>query len=119
MSAVLRSSLPKTATLTLLLVLLATVALAQESPAAVTEAQVAIYQLGVETGCKHAGRRRGDPPELVDSLCNCVIQTLKDNVTFSEWQQAYYYSSKRLDRQEAQVLALHMPKIKTCKPNAL
>ena len=117
MSTVLR--LLKTANAILLFVPFVPPALAQESPEDVTEAQVTRYQLGVETGCKHAGRRRGDSPDLVDGVCNCVIRVLRENVAFSEWQRAYYFSIKRLDREEAQALAAHMPKVKMCKPNAL
>jgi hypothetical protein len=92
---------------------------AQETPSDVTEAQVLTYQLGMDTGCKHAGRRRGDPTDKVDAFCKCVMKTLKENASQAEWQQAYYFSRKRQDRDEAQTLAPHMPRIQMCKQNAL
>lgn len=94
-------------------------AFAQESPADVTASQIAIYQLGLEVGCKHAGRKRGDPPEQVDAVCNCASRVLKENASFSEWQEAYYYSRKRLRREESKMLAAHLPKLQACKENAL
>lgn len=103
----------------LALLLIVNITFAQEAPSDVTEAQVLIYQLGMDTGCKHAGRRRGDPTDKVDAFCNCVMKTLKDNASQAEWQQAYYFSQKRQDREEAQALASHMPRIKACKQNAL
>ena len=90
-------------------------AFAQESAAEVTADQVAIYQLGLEAACKRGGRKRGEAPEQVDAFCACSIRALKENASFSEWQQAYYYWRKRLNREASDMLAQHMPKIKACK----
>lgn len=91
---------------------------AQESPAEVTASQVALYQLGLEAACKHSGRKRGEPPELVDSACGCMTRVLKEDASFSEWQHAYYYRVKRLKREESGLLAAHMPRLQACKAEA-
>ena len=91
------------------------IALAQESASDVTADQVAIYQLGLEMACKRGGRKRGEPPEQVDAFCTCSIRVLKENASFSEWQQAYHYWRKRLSREASDMLAPHMPKIQACK----
>jgi len=88
---------------------------AQESPSEVTASQVAIYQLALETGCKNSGRRRGDSAEQVDAVCSCMMRVLKEDASFSEWQEAYYYSRKRLKREESSMLAAHLPKLQACK----
>ena len=98
--------------------LLVNTAFAQEIPEEVTESQVAVYQRGMDMGCKDAGRRRGDPAEKVDAFCNCVAGVLKENVTQSEWQQAYFYFRKRQEREEMRALSAHTAKIRTCKANA-
>ena len=94
-------------------------AFAQESPADVTPAQVAIFQIGLEAGCKRSGRRRGEAPEHVDAFCNCTLKVLKENASFAEWQQAVFQSRKRLSREESSaLLAPHAPKLDVCKAEA-
>ncbi len=93
-------------------------ALAIDAAGDVTDAQVAFYQLGIETGCKDTGRSKGDPTEKVDAFCSCVMRVLKDDVTFAEWQQAYFYSIKRQGREEMRVMGPHMSKTQTCRSNA-
>ena len=88
---------------------------AQESASDVTAAQVTLYQIGLETGCKRSGRRRGEPPEQVDAFCACSIRVLKENASFSEWQQAYFYWQKRLNREASDLLASYRPKLEACK----
>jgi hypothetical protein len=106
----------------LLVVLVFLAGCASQSPEGfreVSAAQVSFYQLGMETGCKDAGRRRSDPPERVETFCNCMMKTLKEHATQEEWQRAYFHSRKREDREEMQALAPHMPKVQACRANAL
>ena len=87
----------------------------QESAAEVTDAQVALYQVGLETRCRQAGRKRGEAPEQVDAFCTCTIRVLRENASYSEWQQAYYYWRKRLNREASALLAPYLPKLQACK----
>ena len=88
---------------------------AQEKAIEVTEAEVAFYQLGIETGCKDAGRRRGDPAEQVEGFCNCLMSLLKAELTFEEWQQASLFSRNRQEREEMEILRPHMAGIQECR----
>ena len=88
---------------------------AQESASEVTAAQVAIYQVGLETACRNGGRRRGEAPEQVDAFCACSIRVLKENASFAEWQQAYFYWRKRLNREASDLLDAYRPKLQACK----
>jgi hypothetical protein len=90
-------------------------AFAQETPAQVTDAQVDFYQRGIEAGCKDAGRRHGDPVEQVDSFCNCVVKTLKAEVTAMEWRQAYFHSVRHEADAEQTVMAPHMSHLGACR----
>ncbi|HNH88295.1 MAG TPA: hypothetical protein PLX46_02655 [Thiobacillaceae bacterium] len=105
--------------LLLLTTLISSTALALESPSDVTDSQVSFYQLGMETGCKDAGRRKGDAAEKVEAFCNCMMQALKDDLTFAEWQQAYFFSRNHQDHEEMQILGPHMRKVQRCRNNAL
>jgi hypothetical protein len=98
-----------------LLIVGSTGTLAQESAAQVTDEQIADYQLGLEIACMKTGQRRGDSEERAVAYCGCVMKTLRDSATRGEWQQAYYYFSKRMDREEVQALAAYTPKFKACR----
>lgn len=105
--------------LLLLTILSSSTALALENPSEVTDSQVSFYQLGMETGCKDAGRKKGDDAEKVDVFCSCMMQVLKDGLTYTEWQQAYFFSRNRQDREEMKILGPHMSKMQGCRINAL
>ena len=107
-------ALPTTAVAVVLL-MSTRIAFAQESVSDVTVDQVAIYQLGLETACRRSGRRRSEPPEQVDAFCICTMRVLKENASFSEWQQAYYYWQKRLNREAKDMLSPYLPKLEACK----
>lgn len=94
------------------------VAGAQESPTEITEAQVDFYQLGIETGCKDAGRRKGDPVEKVEGFCSCMMRTLKAQLTSEEWRQAAFFSRNHQAREEMQIIGPHMTKIQECRNTA-
>ena len=93
-------------------------ALAQEKPADVTDAQVSIYQLGLEIACKNAGRKRGESPEKVDAFCICATKVLKEKASQAEWQTAYFHFRKGQRREARAVLAPHMASLETCKAEA-
>jgi len=103
------------ATLFIFSMLISQVGLAQESPQDVTSEQVSFYKLGVETGCRDQGRRKGD--ENAEAFCSCVMEVLNANVSFEDWQKAYFFSRKRQDREEMQVLGPHMGKVRVCRPD--
>lgn len=88
---------------------------AQEAPADVSAAQVNAYRNGVDLGCRDAGRRKGDPQAKVDGFCSCLVDTLKNSMSYSEWQQAVFYSMKKQEREAMLVLGPHMAKAKACK----
>ena len=83
------------------------------------QAQVNGYQRGVEAGCKDQGRGKGDLPEKVDAVCECVLKVLKEEMPFADWQKAYFFSRSRNDREEMRVLAPHAKKAQVCRINAL
>jgi hypothetical protein len=89
--------------------------LAQESFHDATGEQVRFYKLGVETGCRDQGRRKED--KNAEAFCSCIMEVLNANMSYEEWQKAYYFSRKRQDRKEMQVLSPHMAKVGVCKPN--
>lgn len=105
----------KALALSLALLLCPLLAPAQESAAQVTDVQLADYQLGLEAGCRSSGRRRGDSPAKIEAYCGCVMKTLRDNVTRGEWQQAFYFFSKDMPREEMQVLSPVTPKFQACR----
>lgn len=109
----------KTIFLLLSAALISSQTLAQESASEVADKQVAFYQAGIETGCNDAGRGNGDPAEKVEALCKCMIKVLKEELTYSEWQQAYQFSRNRQVREEMQVIGAHMGKVQSCRTNAL
>jgi hypothetical protein len=92
-------------------------AIAQESPNEVTEQQVAIYKSGMDRGCRDSGRRRGDRPARTDAFCSCVARTLDEQMKFEQWQQAYFFSVRRLHREEERIVDSVLPKLKHCREN--
>ncbi|RZI44171.1 hypothetical protein EGT07_01710 [Herbaspirillum sp. HC18] len=96
-------------------VLIPQIGLTQESPRDVTNEQISFYKLGVETGCRDQGRRKGD--ENAEKFCACVLEVLSANVSHEEWQKAYFFSHRRQDRDEMRVLGPHIEKARTCRPN--
>jgi hypothetical protein len=102
------------------LIFVATGASAQFSPALVTDAQVSLYQQGIEMGCRNAGRAKGDPPAQVDAVCGCLVSELRKAVPKAVWQQAYFHSTARRQDLEAQVMAPYSSKVSHChavRPN--
>jgi hypothetical protein len=95
--------------------LVATGASAQFSPALVTDAQVALYQQGIEMGCRNAGRAKGDPPARVDAVCGCLISELRKAVPKAAWQQAFFQSTARRPDLEAQAMAPYTSKVSHCQ----
>ncbi|MFM2112827.1 MAG: hypothetical protein RLZZ271_1487 [Pseudomonadota bacterium] len=90
-------------------------ACAQDTPEQITNAQINAYRLGLETGCKNAGRRRGDDAQKVDGFCGCMLEVLNKSMSPQDWQKAYFYSIKKQEREEMLVMRPHMSKIQTCR----
>ena len=104
-------------TLALLIGVSPMVCLAQlAAPTVATDAQVKAYQLGIETGCRDAGKSRNDPPAQVDSVCGCFIKTLMEVVPADTWKQATLHSISGRRDLEAQDLAPYTSKLSKCAP---
>jgi hypothetical protein len=99
----------------LLIILISSVAYAQDQATDVSDDQVAMYKTGLEMGCRDAGRRRGDPVSKVDGFCTCMMSALAASVSHSEWQQAFFHSVRKRDREEMMVLKPHLSKLQACK----
>ena len=85
------------------------------SPSEITTPEISAYKLGIKTGCKDAGKNKGDPESKVSAFCDCVGTTLQARMTVEEWQRATYFAQQRKDQDEQSVLAPHMRSINSCK----
>jgi len=101
--------------LTILLIVVACVGTPHMNATEITSVEVGVYKLGLETGCSHAGRNRGDPETKVSTFCKCVIATLEKRMTAREWQDATFYAQQRRDRDEQGVMSPHMSAVAACK----
>jgi hypothetical protein len=90
-------------------------AFAQQSPAEVTDAEIARYKSTAQKGCREAGLARSDPQERIDIFCNCVLATLEKTMKRAEWQQAYFYSLKNQEAEERAVLDPHVKNLGVCR----
>lgn len=96
--------------------LAAPVAMAQKTPAEVTDAQLKQYKATAEGGCVEAGTKRGDSPASVGQFCKCMMTTLEKNMTVAEWRQAVTYAAEGQAASEANVLGPHLNKLRDCRP---
>jgi hypothetical protein len=94
---------------------LAGAAFAQQSPSEVTDAEIARYKQTAQQGCREPGMARGDPQEMIDAFCNCILATLEKNLKRTEWQQLYFYSLKKQDVEERVVLEPHIKGLAVCR----
>ena len=62
-------------------------AMAQTAPDAVTDADIALVQQTMESGCVARGLERKDPEDEVRSFCSCMTAMLKDKLARTEWQR--------------------------------
>ena len=85
------------------------------SPGAVSPRQIGAYQLGIEMGCKDAGKRHGDPEETVAGFCSCVISTLKSTVPDADWQTMYYLSVTGDSAGEERLLGRYLGNLRSCR----
>lgn len=90
-------------------------ALAQKSPADVTDAQVAEYKAAAQKACTEGGEKQGDPRAQVEAFCGCLIETLDKNMTPTEWRQAYYYSQEKQVEAERKIVGPHLAKLDVCR----
>jgi hypothetical protein len=88
--------------------------MAQTAPSQVTAAQVAEYKATAMSGCRDAGKNRGDADAKVSAFCACLIGMLEKNLTLSEWQKLYLYSRDQQSQEELQVLQPHMKTVAVC-----
>lgn len=95
---------------------LASGALAQNSPADVTDAQVRKYKAAAEEGCIESGKQRGDPQAQVSQFCKCMTGVFEKGLTASEWKQAVYFHLQNRAAEESNVFGPHAAKLRTCNP---
>jgi hypothetical protein len=91
-------------------------AVAQQQPSEVTDKEIERYKAAAKNACMEPGIARGDPREKVDAVCSCVIGALSKSMSRSEWQQAYFYSTRKQADDERKVIAPHLPKPEVCRP---
>ena len=92
-------------------------ALAQKEPSEVTDKEIDRYKTAAKTACMEPGLAKGDPREKVDALCTCIIGALNKSMSRSEWQQAYFYSTRKQAEDERKVIVPHLPKPEVCRPS--
>lgn len=85
------------------------------APTAVTDQEIERYKFGLDRGCRDTGARKGDPQAKTDSFCSCMLDTFNRSLSKAEWQQAMFYTQRRQDREEMQVLAPYMPLVESCR----
>jgi hypothetical protein len=86
-----------------------------KSPDAVTQADIDRYQFGLYRDCQEAGAKHGQPQLRIDVFCNCAFETLKQNLSRSDWNRAVYYYLNGRDRDELQVISPIMAKVAMCR----
>jgi hypothetical protein len=83
-------------------------AFAQQTPDDVTDSQIHSYQVSLDADCRAEGARKGTPVERINARCSCIAKTLKDEVSYYEWQQAYFHWIRAEHGQQQAVIAPHM-----------
>jgi hypothetical protein len=91
-------------------------ALAQQEPSEVTDKEIERYKAAAKDACMQPGLARGDPREKVEAVCSCIIGALAKSMSRSEWQQAYFYSTRKQADEERRVINPHLPKPELCRP---
>ena len=87
----------------------------RDSPADVTDQDIATYRVAMDHGCRDAGARRGDSQTKIDGFCGCVAETLTREVTPAEWRQAVFHAQHGHDQDEIKALAPHLKKVEQCR----
>lgn len=86
-----------------------------DSPSSITDAEIAVYRLGMKTGCTDQGVGLGHDPKLVEARCTCILDALKASLTHEEWQALTFASQKRKDGAEQEIFAKHRQQIAPCR----
>lgn len=105
----------KLSRLSCVLVLLWPCAFAQETPAEVTDEQVASYQSGLEADCRRVSLRNGESAERADGYCGCYINVLKSELTPLEWRQVYFHWVRHEVGDARAVVAPHTRNVAACQ----
>jgi hypothetical protein len=87
---------------------------AQKAPADVTDADIAKYKGTAKTACMDAGKQKGDPADMADAFCTCLLAHLDKNMTRAEWQRAYVYSVNKQADEESGVITPHLKEFRGC-----
>lgn len=85
------------------------------SPVSITAPEIGMYKWGIKKGCTDRGIRQGDDPERRKEYCSCLVQSLDQSMSHSEWQQATYAAQNRQDREEMQAIGPHLSTAQTCR----
>jgi len=105
-------------TLVLILAALPLLCAAQQAPPnkpAEEDVYIRVFKLGIDTGCRNAGKKRNDPPEQVEAFCSCVMQTLQDNVSADTWQQISAQIRSGHTEHTTELLTPYLGKLAQCK----
>jgi hypothetical protein len=57
-----------------------------DDPSQVSDAEIWIFKLGIDHGCRETGRARKQPPEITKKICDCTTRVFNEKVTQQEWQ---------------------------------
>lgn len=90
-------------------------ATAQTTPDAVTDADIALVQQNMESGCVARGLERQDPENEVRSFCSCMTAMLKDKVARSEWQRAIAGAANGRAEDLPDVFKPYLGDVQACK----
>ncbi len=88
---------------------------AQDTPADVTDAQVAELRASVEPGCIARGRARGAPEHDVVSFCSCMTKVLDANVPIDTWRRMTWLASQHKQEEMGQSMNAFAPLLQACK----
>lgn len=98
-----------------LFVLVCLHAIAQGTPAEITDAQISQMRAALESGCLARGRSRGAPEHDVASFCTCMSKVLDANVPQETWRQMAWLGTQKKNDEALQLLSSYMPLLKSCK----
>lgn len=84
-------------------------------PAQVTDAQIALVQNNIETGCVKRGLERGDPEPQVHAFCACIANVIREQVPKDEMRQLVVSAFKNDSGAADAVFLAHKNAMMACK----
>jgi hypothetical protein len=106
-------------TLVFLLAALPILCLGQQTqPPVDDDIHLRTFKLGIDAGCRDAGKRENDPPEKVNAFCTCVMKTLQSEVPPKVWQEISAHLKAQRPDLANQALGPYLSKLSKCSPSA-